>query len=114
MFDVALALGIPDPDILLETMPWTTYVEWQFYLSNGPTWLRVLDVHLARIETVLINVNRDATKQPNPIEVDEMRIYKHYQSPEDKAQELMNKVIMLNQLMGGSLNDQRTDDGGPN
>lgn len=83
-------------------------------MANGPTWLRVLDLHLARIETVLINVNRDTAKHPNPIETDEMRIYTRYQSPEDKAQELMDKVIIFNRLMGGTVNDQRTDDGGPN
>ena len=95
-------------------MPWATYTDWQIYLGNGPTWLRVLDIHLARIETILINVNRDTTRQPNPIETDEMRVYKHYQSPEEKAQELMDKVIMYNSLMGGTVNDQRTDDGRPN
>ena len=79
-------------------------------MANGPTWLRVLDMHLATIETILINVHRDVTKWPNPIETDEMRIYKRHQSPEDKAQELMDKVIMLNHLMGGTMDDQRMDD----
>ena len=95
-------------------MPWSTYVEWQIYMANGPTWLRVLDVHLARLETILINVYRDTKLHPQPTETYEMRIYKQQQSPEDKAQELMDKVIMLNRLVGGTVDDQRVSDDGPN
>lgn len=89
------------------------FVLWREYLSYGTFFERLFDKHLSRLTALLANVYRDRSKRSFPYRLDEFYLLAQKRSSSPSPERLLQKLIFINRMMGGTFIDKRKQaDGG--
>jgi len=104
-YRLALALGQPNPDVMLAQMPWRVFVEWMQYAQVEPFGEERADVRAAIVATTVANcMGREKGKPPFKL----ADFMPQFEQPERKtADDMFKRVKWLNMLMGGEFVDKR-------
>lgn len=106
-FRLALALGWPDPDVMLASMPYSLYLEWMQYYELEPFGEERADLRAGIIAATVANCLARKKGRPAFRVTDFMPLLKAEPKREKTPEELFKKIQAINFLFGGEVIDKR-------
>lgn len=108
-YRLALALGQPNPDVMLARMPWRIWREWQIYNQIEPFGEERADLRAGIIASTIANcLARQKGKPAFRVEDFMPKFAPPVKREQKTPEELLSKVMWINQLFGGAVIDNRS------
>lgn len=110
MFRLALALGYPNPEFMLASMPYRIWRDWVEYNNLEPFGEERADLRAGIVAAVVANClgrgkGKPAFKATQFMPKFEPPVKREPKTPE----QLLSKVMALNKLFGGEVKELRSD-----
>jgi hypothetical protein len=106
-FRLALALGHPNPDAMLAVMPYRIWQDWLEYAQIEPFGEERADLRAGIIASTVANCLARQKGRPAFRVEDFMPKFRPRAVEQKTPEELLSKVMWLNQLFGGKVVDNR-------
>jgi hypothetical protein len=104
---LALRIGEIDVDAMLARIPLSLLYEWAEYAELEILSDAALDVHLARIASILANAHRDRRKRRRPFDVKEFTLLKDRRKPRRQTPDQMKHVLKTMSAMHNAALEQK-------